>query len=176
MPFWKNLVRHLKRVPDQVIIEDKIPEKVAEAPKEDWEYGDPYFALGLDFEVDLDRVREEERRHQERLDRVYDKWIEGQAERELLRAQYGDLPRTPREHREVVYTFEDRNGPMAPYSAVLVPRPLTRIEQEALAIADMLDGVQVKGALKKKVNDLKKGTRRVLVQPNGKLKEVKKRA
>lgn len=162
MPLWKNLVRHLGRVPDQVVIEEPTP---VEPEKEPWEYEDPYFALGIDFTVDVERIREEERRHQERVVRIWENYSPG--EKKL------PLRRQPGEPYSAVYTFENREGPIAPYSAVLVPRPLTRIEQEALAIADMLDGVQVKSALKKKVKDLKKGPRRVIVQPNGKLKEVK---
>lgn len=157
-----SLVRYLKRVPPiQVIIEE-----------EPWELEDPYFALGFGG-VNWEQIKEDEKCHQERIDRIYERWIAGQAERKALRAEYGELERTPREARDEFYTFEDRTGPMPPYSAVLVPRPLTRIEQEALAIADLLEGVQVKGVLKKKVKDLKKGPRRVIVQPNGKLKEVK---
>lgn len=74
------------------------------------------------------------------------------------------------------YKFEDRQGPLAPASALYVPRPLSEIEQTAIHLTKMMTGVTLKGDLKKKIADSERGPRRVVFDSNGKMKEVKEEA
>jgi hypothetical protein len=77
------------------------------------------------------------------------------------------------EPREYVFDEPEGHKPLAPKSALYIPRPLTKSESDAVALMDLFEGITPKAALKKKLADLKKGNRRVVFDANGKMKEVK---
>lgn len=148
---WLKFWRKPKSIPLPAVVEFT----VSDDPE-----ADLYFLWGSEgLAINQEKIESDERLHQARLDRVAASYVPGEK----------NLPgREPS-----VYTFEDRTGPMRPRSALYVPRPLNSIEASAVALAEVLEGVKPKGPLKKKVADLKKGQRRVIVQPDGKLVDVK---
>lgn len=159
--FWKRKPKQTQRTPEEIL---SLVEKL-----EREEEFDPDFIFGLAFGGAVDAEAQEKSRKRRAL-------RESRFESKFVTKQLPGLG--PREYRFGDTDFSStlatgKRLPMAPRSALYIPRPLNSTEAQAVALAEVLEGVKPKGPLKKKVADLKKGKRRVIVQPDGKLVDVK---
>jgi hypothetical protein len=151
---WQKLIRGIGRVPDKVVIEDAAPAPAESDRGHDhidffWGYAEEGEDLTFGYEYDPTPVPE-----------FASSQTPTEEQSEFMRA-FTDF--TPWETRK----------PIPPKSAVLVPRPLNEKERIAISLADVLDGVKLKGALKKKVVALAKGEQRVVFDATGNMKVVK---
>lgn len=78
------------------------------------------------------------------------------------------------ERHFVDFTAWKKRKPLPPISALYRPRGLTKREQQAVDILELLEGdLKPTAKLAKKLKEIKKGERRVIFDAKGKMQEVK---
>lgn len=173
----------LKNLHEEALYEDELWEQ----KRRDDELFALHFGLGFDEDVEIaaEKILAGDPNKEARDERILQRLEEFEAKKESTRLfldKFGDLERTPRESRSgtLIALPLDHNDkawqerkPIAPLSALYVPRSLSEIEKHAVALVDLLEGVKLKGKLRKKLVDYQKGSRRMTFDKKGKMKEVK---